>query len=328
MSYPGRGGVRRRRRSRRRRAVRRVRLASLAFLFLTTVTVTVLILSHGSRRLSATVPPAAEWSSSPSENLAILAGPSRTAWEVRKPSHPVYNYSVVPGGVHSIAELREAVFRDRAVAEHYSGFRFDQARVVTLVRPHLVYLSYRKKGAIYWTGKPHRLPAGEQVITDGKIVARTKCANRIEVRKQLGASPTEPTMAELEQMDPPPLPPPAQFQFPAEYHTALLTSPEPPGGGGTGPSPVTGLAGLPLIPPGVGGGGGGLGSGGGCETPAQEKHEHDFGQVDDESKETHCPPGNPKPPAPVPEPNTIVLMSSGLAALYYLFRKTRAPARN
>lgn len=229
-----------------------------------------------------------------------------------------------------MAELREAVFRDRTVAEHYAGFRFDQARVVTLARPHLVYLSYRKNGAIYWTGKPHRLPAGEKVITDGKIVARTKCANRLEVRKQLGTSPVEPSMAELEQVDPPPMPPPAQLQFPAEYHTALLTTPEEPGGG-SGPAPVTGVAGLPMIPPGVGGGGGGLGGGGGsgggggCETLAQEKHEHDFGQIDDETKETHCP---QKPPAPVPEPSNVLLMSSGLAVVYLLLRKTRTAAQS
>lgn len=314
----------RRRRSRRHRRKRLIRRASLVLLFLTTIALTAWTLGQHPRT-SASPQTVAEWSPNASENLAILAGPNRAAFKVQKPRHPVYNYSVVPGGVHSVAELREVVFRDRTVAEHYAGFRYDQARVVTLARPHLVYLSYRKNGAIYWTGKPHRLPAGEKVITDGKIVARTKCANRIEVRKQLGISPAEPTMAELEQVDPPALPPPAQLQFPAEYHTALLTSPEPPGGGGIGPSPITGLAGLPLIPPGAGGGGGGLGSGGGCETPAQEKHEHDFGQTDDESKETHCP---QKPPAPVPEPNTILLMSSGLAAVYYSFRKSRAAFPN
>lgn len=322
MSYPGRGGVRRRR-SRRRRRVRRIQRTLLGLLLLSTVALTVWAL-RDSRRASASIQNAPEWSSNPSENLAILAGPGPTAYKFRKPAHPVYNYSVVPGGVHSVNELREATSRDRTVAQHYAGFRYGQARVVTLARPHLVYLSYRKNGAIYWTGKRHQLPAGEKVITDGKIVARTKCANRIEVRKQLGTSPEEPTMAELEQVDPPPLPPPAQLQFPAEYHTALLTSPEGPGGGGgTGLSPVTGLAGLPLIPSGAGGGGGGLVGGGGCETPAQEKHEHDFGQIDDEGKETHCP---QKPPAPVPEPNTILLMSSGLVGVYCLLRKSRAAA--
>jgi PEP-CTERM motif len=310
--------------------MRRIRRVSLGLLFLITAAVSVWAFNNRPRP-AAKIQTAAEWSSNPSENLAIMAGPGRAALKIRKPSHPVYNYSVVPGGVHTVEELREVTSRDRTVAEHYAGFRYDQARVVTLARPRLVYLSYRKKGAIYWTGKRHRLPAGEKVITDGKIVARTKCANRIEIRKQLGTSPEEPTMAQLEEVDPPAMPPPAEVHFPAEYHTALLTSPGEPGGGGTELLPSGGLGGLPLIPPGGGGGGvgggggGGLGGGGGCETPAQEKHEHDFGQNDDETKETHCP---TKPPAPVPEPNTILLMSSGLAAVYYVIRKGRAAAQN
>lgn len=307
--------------------MRRIRRALLSLFLLTTVLTSAWVLRQAPRT-TANLPVPAEWSPKPSENLSILAGPGRAAFSIRKPSHPVYRYSVVPGGAHSIPELREAIYRDRIVAQHYAGFRYEQARVVTLARPQLVYLSYRKNGAIYWTGKRHQLPAGEKVITDGKIVARTKCANRIEVRKQLGTAPAEPTMAELEQVDPPPMPPPAQVQFPADYHTALLTSPEQPGGGGTELSPGGGLGGLPLIPPGAGGigagggpgGGGGLGGGGGCETVAQEKHEHDFGQTDDESKETHCP---PKPPAPVPEPSSVLLVGSGVAAMYYAWRKRR-----
>jgi len=325
LAYPGRGRVRRRR-SRPRRRKRHIRRALFGFIFLLTAALSIRAVSSRTRVSTAT-PTAEEWSNNPSENLTIMAGPGRAALKLKGPSHPVYSYSVVPGGVHSVGQLRDVTLRDRTVAEHYAGFRYDRARVVTLARPHLVYLSYRKNGAIYWTGKRHQLPAGETVITDGKIVARTKCANRIEVRKQLGISPEEPSMAELEQVDPPPLPPPAQLQFPAEYHNALLTTPEGPGGGGTGPSSPTGIGGLPLIPGaggGGGGGGGGLGSGGGCETPAQEKHEHDFGQTDDESKETHCP---TKPPTPVPEPNTILLMSSGLAAVYYAFRKSGVAAQ-
>jgi len=252
-------------------------------------------------------------------------------------SRPAYNYSVVPGGVRDAAELRDAVLRDPAVAEHYAGFHFERARVSQLEKPTLVYLSYRKSGHIFWTRKKHPLKAGEKVITDGNITGRTRCANRISVRKQLAVSPEpDPSMVELDQVEPPASVPPAFVTFPAQYQTALLASPGNPGGAPAGPGgPIYGSG--PMFPPpfgagGFGGGsgpGGGGGGGAGCETPAEEKREHDLGIVDEESKEKHCPPNPkppkpPKPPTPVPEPGSVELMVIGIAGLGLAYFKKRA----
>ena len=45
----------------------------------------------------------------------------------------VYKYSVVPGGVRNVQELKWAVEHDPVVAAHYAGFDYDRARVVKLV---------------------------------------------------------------------------------------------------------------------------------------------------------------------------------------------------
>ena len=45
-------------------------------------------------------------------------------------SRTVYKYSVVPGGVRSVQELKWAAEHDPVVAAHYAGFDYDRARVV------------------------------------------------------------------------------------------------------------------------------------------------------------------------------------------------------
>ena len=144
-------------------------------------------------------------------------------------------------------------------------------------------------------------------------------------------------MVELDQVESPASVPPAFVTFPAQYQTALLASPGNPGGAPAGPGgpPIYGSG--PMFPPpfgagGFGGGsgpGGGGGGGAGCETPAEEKREHDLGIVDEESKEKHCPPNPkppkpPKPPTPVPEPGSVELMVIGIAGLGLAYFKKRA----
>jgi hypothetical protein len=273
-------------------------------------------------------------SSNETKTLAVLAGPTSRPVEIKKSDRPVYNYSVVPGGVRGAAELRDAVLRDPQVAEHYAGFRFDRARVVHLEQATLVYLSYRKKGQIFWTKKRHPLKAGERVITDGNITGRTRCANRISVRKQLAVSPEpDPSAVELDQIEAPASLPPALVTYPAQYQTALLASPGDSGSTPTGPGTPPMLGSGPSFPPFFSGGGGG---GTGCESAADEKREKDSGMVDDESKEKDCPttppvkppvkpPGKPpKPPVAVPEPGTVELMVIGIAGLAIACWRKRA----
>ena len=107
----------------------------------------------------------------------------------------VYPYSVVPGGVRSGEELQNVAAHDPAVAQHYSGFSYKQARVVEVSEPKLVYLSYRRGDRIYWSRKQAKLHVGEKLLSDGHITARTRCGNQVSVLPQANTSPNEPTTA-------------------------------------------------------------------------------------------------------------------------------------
>jgi hypothetical protein len=261
-------------------------------------------------------------SSTPAQapDYAAYAARIRVPRQVSIHHYPIYNYSVVRGGVHSVEELRQAIAHDRAVARHYAKFQYEHARLVRLQKPALVYLSYRMNDKIFWTKARHRLNPGEELITDGTIAARTKCANQVSARKQMAVSPEEPPAAALEQIDPPPLLPPAETKYPVLYKEALLTP-------GPGPNPWVGPRlgpafplGLPPLPHGIGH------HKPTCEPAWKEKQEAKMGIDDDESKEVHCKPRHRKPPAPVPEPGTIVLMASGLAAVYAAYKRRNSPA--
>lgn len=266
---------------------------------------------------------ASQWSLSPGQNLVIWAGESQLSRVLPK-RHPVYRYSVVPGGIGSVQELREAVARDREVAAHYAGFQYDKAKLVRLERAQLVYLSYRMNGQFYWTRTPHLVRAGETVITDGRTTARTRCANQISLQKQLAVSPEEPPEIALEQTLPPVLPP-TRFDLPSKYESAVLTGPgrEPWDGPTIDPPWLLFPPPLPPIPINVR-----RPHGGGCETASEEQHEHQLGLVDDESKEVPCPPRGPH--GVTPEPGTIVMFASGLGGLVllHMYRQRKmTPAR-
>lgn len=91
----------------------------------------------------------------------------------------VYRYSVIPGGVASSAALAGEVMRDPVVAAHYAKFDVAKARVVKLAAPQWKHVSYRVGDKVFWTSKKVMLAAGEAVITDGKITARTRCGNQV-----------------------------------------------------------------------------------------------------------------------------------------------------
>ena len=222
----------------------------------------------------------------------------------REEKRVIYPYSVVPGGVHSPEELRQAAERDRVVGDLYEGFDYQQAKVVTVTQPKLVYLSYRMKDKIYWTKKKVALHKGEKLLTDGKMTARTRCANQVSGRAKGAVSPEEPPMALFEEPITADGGTATHAPFPSHFQSALLTRPFD---GGFGPAgPPSGSAGL--YAPGIGGGyppisppGFPIGGGGGTVGPP--------------------PPPNTPPPAVVPEPGTMLLVASGAAAMFWKRRK-------
>lgn len=97
----------------------------------------------------------------------------------REQRRPIYRFSVIPGGVLSGAELRQALERDSVAAEHYKGFSLKRTHIEAVPRDRLVYVSYRVGDQVYWTRKRILLSAGESILTDGRQQARTRCGNRI-----------------------------------------------------------------------------------------------------------------------------------------------------
>lgn len=117
----------------------------------------------------------------------------------------IYPYSVIPGGVQSPVELRQALLRDRVAANHYDGFDLDRTRIQHLTKPRQVYVSYRVADRIYWTRKRLQLPKGETILTDGVNSTRTRCGNRIADLPQGPHRDDEPTEQALNFAPPKPL---------------------------------------------------------------------------------------------------------------------------
>lgn len=128
--------------------------------------------------------------------------PATTAKPTAKyKGHPVYPYSVIPGGVHSVEALRVVMLNDAAIAAQYPNFDFDKAKVVTLTEDSQAYVSFAKNGQIAWTSKAIALHKGEQVITDGTYQIRTRCGNGISYVPKVPTMPVD--VAEMEVPVPP-----------------------------------------------------------------------------------------------------------------------------
>lgn len=327
----------RRHHSRKRRGIRRA-VFTLSIMFVALIAVRAAQqFSFSSFRLAsfyAASRAGSEWTQGdPSRNLALLAGAVRTDQSgASAAKHTVYPYSVVPGGVLTPDELRAASERDPLVALHYAGFDFRNARVIRLKSPRLVYLSYRHKENIFWTKRQVKLCAGEQVLTDGKIVARTRCANRISATPQAAISADEPAAAEMER-------PVAggtalRTPFPVKFESALLR--QRPDWFDPADPPTAWAHGLfagnyyPItFPPPLPGGGGV------CEPQRSNKNAQLESIAQSKGslkpKRAACPPGSPGspppgPPATIPEPQTFFLLASGIAGIYLCYRKMGRPS--
>ena len=105
----------------------------------------------------------------------------------------VYPYSVVDGGVHSVQELRLAIWRDPVVAKHYSNFKLERARVIESKADGHFHVSYRIGERNFLDKKKVEGCKGEKLITDGTNFTRTRCANVLSEVPQGKTSPDEPT---------------------------------------------------------------------------------------------------------------------------------------
>jgi len=281
------------------------------------------------RTLSENDLPGHAWTDGNASNriAGLAAATAMGPVAIPQPRREVYPYSVVPGGVRSAEELEEAAARDQVVAAHYAGFDYKHARVIELQQPQLMYLSYRMRDKIYWTSKRIRLHAGEKVISDGKMMARSRCGNQLSESAKKAVSPEEPP---AERFDQPFLADGGtamQSPFPGTFESAAHTLPAFNGAGGTAPitsaflyGPGSGTGFPPVFPPPLPGGAES------CNTIFPSRDEKGSA-VADTAVTRNCPkkPGTGSGPTPpvVPEPGTIVLFVSGAAGIYYRYRKLR-----
>jgi len=108
------------------------------------------------------------------------------------PKRLIYPYSVIPGGVRSVQELKLAILADHSIASHYSDFDFSKFRIIRLEAEKTAYVAYRLNDEIFWTKGKLKLRSGEELITDGVHYARLRCGNGISEDPHGETSPKEP----------------------------------------------------------------------------------------------------------------------------------------
>jgi hypothetical protein len=225
----------------------------------------------------------------PASTPAAQAGslhedPFMSSFAAHGETRPVYPYSVIPGGVHSVAELKHDIEKDPTVARQYRDFDFQHARLLQVSQKQAMYVSYRIGQKVYWTRKKIALHPGETLISDGRMTVRARCGNRVASAPLDPGSPLEPPEADFNQ------PYAAMIAVP-NASPALTASPA------TLPATVAKKRKwwfLPLFAAPLGG----------LADPGGSSLTHD-------------------PLAVTPEPGTTLLLVSGMAGVYWRVRKYR-----
>ncbi len=174
----------------------------------------------------------------------------------------IYPLSLIPGGLQSDDTLETARASDPVLAKHYADVGF--LRPAWLLRDQWFYASYRRGGAIFWTGSQVRVRAGEEVFADrsGNMI-RGRCGNRLSeaphnpvefvLPPELAIETQEVSFAETPQLPKTPLNDLVSFSFPpfppVEPFKSRPDAPRIPTSVGDDDGPWAGPATLDPFPP-------------------------------------------------------------------------------
>jgi len=222
--------------------------AAAAALFITTISIAASLFLDDHGRNGPVGPPPetdpgpAPWTAYPrqDEREPLRASPAIMT------AQPVFRHSVIPGGVHSAAELAEAMMRSPQVAAHFRDLDLRRMQPARLSRDGEYYLSSRKDGGIWWTARKHRLPAGEQVLAGGSTddLVRARCGNRLSLlpMRPVMPEPSEPSPLEFDEIEVPSLPVVTPVSSPSGMWLPIIVPFIPvivfPPGGGDNPGPT------------------------------------------------------------------------------------------
>ncbi len=319
MSDPENGKVPVVVRRRRTRRHRRNRLIRRLFAMATIAVLTAAASTSALRYFGESFNRAREAASLASEQTELRRGREVALNQIlaqsqAQPSRPVYPYSVVPGGINDAKELKWVAEHDPIVAAHYAGFDYNHARVVQLTLARTVYMSYRIGNNVYWMRRRITLHKGEKLITDGRMTARGRCANRVEETPQQQASPAEPSP---EKFDEPVLAGGGTTTQGPQFPFASALLPQMTGHDPAGPlslySPFEGGNWIPISPPAL--------PAGLC-APAKKGNTETAGATGTNGKKkvSSCS-SSGLPIGTVPEPGTWIMLMTGVAAICWQARR-------
>jgi hypothetical protein len=143
-------------------------------------------------QFTKTVPLSALSSLNPLKPASAMVSKEPSQLKRRKMQRIIYPYSVIPGGVFNRGELAISTSNDPVIKAHYADFKISEAKVIPAQQTEMMYVSYRVANRIFWTSKKIKIAQGENLITDGKQCARTRCGNMVSANAMRPVSLTEP----------------------------------------------------------------------------------------------------------------------------------------
>lgn len=129
-------------------------------------------------------------------------------------SRPLYAYSLVPGGVGSIAELHSRISSNPILAKYFAHFNWAKATVIMFGHDMDVWMVFQRGSNILWTKRRVHIKAGELAVTDGVMTIMMRCGNAIswapeepseDLPPSIIESPITPTLSDTYPEIPPSL---------------------------------------------------------------------------------------------------------------------------